>query len=74
MDEMKLKLGSKFMRKMVSKFIAKQIFKKYGYRVDIQLDDLDVKFVDGDTNIKVNAELKIDSKEFKKIVSDIDIF
>lgn len=73
MDEMKLNLGSKFMRKMVSKIIAKMIYKKTGYKVSINLDELNVSYVDGDTVIKTDVELKMDSKEFKKILNKVDV-
>ena len=73
MDEMKLNLGSKFMRKMVSKIIAKMIYKKTGYKVSINLDELNVSYVDGDIVIKTDVELKIDSKEFKKILNKVDV-
>ena len=73
MDEMKMKLRSKFMRKFVSSLITKFIFKKYGYKIDLNLNDLDITFVDGDTKIITNIELKMDSQEFKKVVNDIGI-
>ena len=52
MDEMKLRLSTRFMRNLVSKLIAKTIYKKYGYKVDIQLKDLDINVIDGETSIK----------------------
>ncbi len=42
MDEMKVKLSTKFMRGIVSKLIARSIKKKYGCKVDIQLNELDI--------------------------------
>ena len=72
MDEMKIKLSSRFMRRLVSKLIARSIYKKYGYKVNIQLNDLDVKVIDGETNIKTNVEVKLDSEEFMKIMKSID--
>lgn len=72
MDEMRLKLSTSFIRGIVSKLIAKSIYKKYGYKVDIKLEDLDVWAIDGDTTIKVNVEAKLKSDEFKKIVKSID--
>ena len=68
MDEMKVRLTTKFMRNIVSKLIAKAIYKKYGYEVDIQLNDLDISVVDGDTEIKTNVAVKIGNKEFMKII------
>ena len=73
MDEMKLRLTTKFMRNIVSKLLAKLIFKKTGYKIDIQLNDLDLNFVDGETKINANVELHLDSKEFTKIIKTIGL-
>lgn len=73
MDEMKLKLTTKFMRGIVSKLISRMVYKKFGYKVDIQLNDLDINFVDGETKINTNVEVKLDSKEFTKIVKSIGL-
>lgn len=72
MDEMKINLGSKFMRKIVSKFLAKQIQKKIGYKIDINLDELKISFEDGDTTIKTNVELKMNSVEFTKLMKGVE--
>lgn len=71
MDEMKVKLSTKIMRGLVSKMIAKLIYKKLGYKVDIQINDLDVNVIDGDTNINTNVEIKLNSDEFMKIMKSI---
>lgn len=73
MDEMKLKLGSRFMRNMVSKLITKMIYKKTGYKVNIQLNDLDVWMIDGDTNVKLSLEAKMNSEEFNKVIKNIGL-
>lgn len=71
MDEMKLKLSTKFMRNIVSKLMSKAIYKKAGYKVNIQLDELDVTIFNGDTTVKVNAEIKLKGDEFNKIMKSI---
>ena len=71
MDEMKLRLSTKFMRNIASKLIAKFIYKKYGYKVNVQLNDLDVSVIDGETSINTNVEIKLNSSEFMKIMKDI---
>ena len=71
MDELKMKLSTKFMRGIVSKLIAKVISKKLGYKVDIQLNDLDISVIDGDANISANVEVKINNEEFMKIMKSI---
>ena len=72
MDEMKLKLTTKFMRSIVAKLIAKAIYKKTGCKVNIQLNDLDISVIDGETNISTNVEVKLNSNEFMKIMKSID--
>lgn len=71
MDEMRVKLSTKFMRGIVSKLIARFIKKKYGCKVDIQLNELDISMIDGETNISTNVDIKLDSEEFKKIMKQI---
>lgn len=73
MDEMKLKLSTKFMRSIVAKLIAKFIHMKTGYKVDIQLNDLDVRFIDGETTVSTNIEVKMDSKEFGKVIRTLGL-
>lgn len=70
---MKVKLSTKFMRNIVSKLIAKAIYKKCGYKVNIQLNDLDISVIDGETKINTNVEVKIDSQEFMKIVKSVGL-
>lgn len=73
MDEMKLKLTTKFMRGIVSKLIEKSIYKKYGYRVNVQLNNLDINIIDGETTINTNVEAKISNEEFKKMMTKLII-
>ena len=71
MDKMNVKLTSKFMRCIVSKLISRAIYKKLGYKVDIELKELDIRSIDGDTTIQTNVELKLNSSEFRNIMEDI---
>lgn len=71
MDEMKLKLSTKFMRGLAAKLIAKFIYKKLGYKINIQLNELDVSVIDGETSINTNVEIKMDSKEFMNLMKNI---
>ena len=72
MDEMRVKLRTKFMKNIVSKLIARFIYKKTGYKIDIQLNDLDVFAINGDTTVKLNMEAKIKSDEFEKFMESLD--
>lgn len=71
MDEMKVKLTTKFMRSIVAKLISKMIFKKTGYKVDLQINELDINVIDGDTKVSTNVEVKLSSTEFIKIMKQI---
>ena len=73
MDEMKIKLSTKFMRNIVAKLIAKFIYAKTGYKVNIQLNDLDVSFIDGETKVSTNVEVTMDSKEFGKVINTLGL-
>lgn len=73
MDEMKLKLSTKFMKNMLSKIITKALYKKLGYKVNIQLNDINVEFIDGETNIHADVDLKLDKDEFTKIVKSTNL-
>lgn len=72
MDEMKLKLSTRFMKNMVSKLISKMIYKKYGYKVNIQFKELDVSIINGETHIDTNVEITLNSSEFTKIVKSLE--
>lgn len=73
MDELRLKLTTKLMRNLVSKLLAKAIQRKTGCKVKIQLDDLDIWMINGDTTIKVNVEAKMKNDEFERIVKSLNI-
>ena len=72
MDELRFKLSTNFMKKIASKLITRAIYKKYGYKVNIQLNEIDIWAIDGDTTIKLNVEAKLKSEEFNKIMRSID--
>lgn len=71
MDELKLKLSTKFMRGIVAKLMARAFYKKFGYKINIQLNDVEVSIIDGDTDIHANVEVKMNSDEFKKLLQSI---
>lgn len=73
MDEMKIKLSTKFMRGLVSKLLSTAIKSKTGIKMDIQINDLDIDFVDGDTKVAANVELKLANTEFIKITKLIGL-
>lgn len=65
MDELKIK--TKLMRGMLSKVIEMLIRKKTGYKIKIQLNDIDVSITDDVAHVHLNVDGDIDVNEFKKI-------
>ena len=65
MDELKIK--TKLMRGMLSKVIELLIRKKTGYKIKIQLNDIDVSITDDVAHVHLNVDGDIDVNEFKKI-------
>ena len=73
MDEMKLRLTTTFMKKIAAKLLSRAIYKKTGCKVNIQLNDLDINIMDGDTKISTNIEVNFNSKEFSKLMNAFDL-
>ena len=75
MDEMKIKISTKIMRNLISKIVSKTIYKKLGYRVDIQLNGLDanMNMNNGDVTVKLNAEANLKYDELIKIINSVNL-
>ena len=68
MYDLLINLKSKFMRKVVSKLLSKSIKSKTGYEIDVQFDELNASFEDGEITVKANLEAKMSKDEFMKIL------
>lgn len=73
MDEMRIKLSTKFMRNIFAKLLAKAIQMRTGCKVDIQIHEFDFWSISGDTTIKTNVEVRLKNEEFNKILNSIDL-
>lgn len=71
MDELKLNLSSKLMRGIVTKLISKAVYKKTGYKIGIELNNINVEVINGRAHIHINADAEIDNDELMKIVRAI---
>ena len=72
MDEMKLNLGSKFMRKIASKLLMRYIKKQFGCKTEIELDELKISYSNGDVIARANIEIKMNRLDSKKILEKLD--
>lgn len=73
MDEMKLKLSSQFLRNIAAKIIRKVIKSKFGYDLDIDLNDLIISYKDGKARLILDVEADIEHAEFTKMINQIDL-
>ena len=71
MDELKLNLSSKFMRGIVTKLIAKAIYKKTGYKIEVELNSINVEVINGKAHIHADVDAEIDNEELMKIIKTI---
>ena len=67
MDEMKLKLSTKFMRNFISKIISKVILNKFGFKPDMILNEFNLEKIDDKIHLHINVDAEITDKDFLKI-------
>ena len=72
LDIFKLNFGSKFVKGIITKAIRKYVKKQFGIDIQLELDKLDIDYNDGDIVAKSSLELKINRKETKNILTQID--
>lgn len=73
MDELKLKLSTKFMRGFIAKLVSKTIYKKTGYNIDILLNEIEVNTEDGKIRLHINVDADVKNDEFVKIIKSIGL-
>lgn len=71
MDLLKLKISTKFMKGLVAKVISRKIYKRFGYKVDIQLNDIQLDVVDCDVNFHIDTDAKMSKTEFSRLMEQI---
>lgn len=71
MDEMKLNLSTKIMRGLVASLVSKAIRKKLGYDIEIQLNELAATVVNGQAQLHISVDAKLDNNELKKILEAV---
>lgn len=65
--------GSKLMKNVISKLIARTIRKKHGYKMDVNVKDLDIREgVDEYVTLKLSTEIKISKSELERLLNSIN--
>ena len=72
MDELKLKLSTKFMRAIVSSLVSKALFKKFGYVIDVQIEQIEARTIDGTVQLKATVGAEMSKEELVKILASVD--
>ena len=70
MDMLMLKISTKFMKGIVAKIISKKVYKKLGYKIDIQLNDVQVDTINGDVRLHVDVDTKMGRTEFERLMEE----
>ena len=73
MDELKLSLSTKFMKNIITKIIAKAIFKKTGYKIDITLNKIEAETVDSKVCLRADVEAEMNNEDFVKLIKSGDL-
>ena len=71
MDEMKIKISTKIMKDLITKILKKIIWKKLGYKVDIQLNDLVIKVNNGKAHLHTDVDLEMNNDELINLIKSI---
>ncbi len=71
MDEMKI--GSKFTTGIISKLISMVIRKKFGYDIQLNLNEVNATIVDGKTHVHLDVDAELTKEELTKILTSIGL-
>lgn len=68
-----MKIGSKFTTNIISKLIAMVIRKKFGYEVELKLNEVNATVIDGKTHVHLDVDAELDKEELIKIIKSIGL-
>lgn len=71
MDELKLKLSTKFMRNLLAGYVSKAIYKKLGYEASVDIKEVSIETVEGAVKLHANVDATISNEEFMKIIKQL---
>jgi len=71
MDEMRI--VSKFTTKLVSKLVKMVLRKKFGYDVNIQLNEIRTTITDGKTHVHLDVDAELEKGELLKILKNVGL-
>lgn len=73
MDELKLKLSTKLMRGIIGKLISRTLYKKYGYKMDIRINEIEVEMVDEKVRLHINVDTEVNKNDLASVLDSIGL-
>lgn len=70
MDELKLVISTRFMRNLITRILAKIIYKKFGYKVDIHINKIEAETYDGKIRLHMDADIETNEEDLKNILKN----
>ena len=73
MDFLKIKLASsKMMKGIVTKIVEKKVYEKFGYKINVQLNDIQIDMIDGEIKAHLDMDAKMNKTEFNRLMESFD--
>lgn len=73
LDMLKFKLASsKMMKSIITKIIEKKVYEKFGYKINIQLNDVQIDMIDGEIKAHLDVDAKMNKSEFNRLMESLD--
>ncbi len=71
MDEMKI--GSKFTTSIISKLVIMAIRKKFGYKIELKLNEVEATVIDEKIHVHLDVDAELDKEELMKILKNVGL-
>lgn len=68
-----MRIVSKFTRGIISKALKRVVYKKTGYNVDIQLNEITTTINDGKTHLHLDVDAELEKDELIRILKSIGL-
>ncbi len=68
-----MKIGSKFTTGIISKLVSMVIRKKFGYDVELKLNEVNATVTDGKTHVHLDVDAELSKEELMKILASIGL-
>ena len=68
-----MKIGSKFTTGIISKLVSMVIRKKFGYDVQLKLNEVTATVNDGKTHVHLDVDAELTKEELNKILASISL-